>query len=120
MLRQPRNTRHSKWSLWTAVVLTAAACGGGDAHQAVEGVIDRETFIAAYVDLRAETLAGSELTLPDEDRDRVLARHGVDADGLLNFVDTYGRELEFMNGVWVEVEARLEALAPPEAGDSGR
>jgi hypothetical protein len=88
---------------------------GGDAVPVVEGVMDRETFITVYVDLRAETITRSELTLAEEERDRVLARHGVDPDGLLAFVDAYGRELDFMNEVWSEIERRLEALpqTPP-------
>jgi hypothetical protein len=105
------------------LVVAAAACGGDDSVPVVEGVIDRETFIEVYVDLRAETLVGTQLTLPDADRDRILASHGVDAEGLLAFVDTYGRELEFMNEVWAEVELRLEAhpaAAPAESDDAGR
>jgi hypothetical protein len=115
MHRRSREERRPTWSLWTALVVTAAACGGDAALPFVEGVIDRETFIAAYVDLRAETLDGSELALPTEDRDRVLAQHGIDADGLQAFAEAYGRELDFMNGVWSEVERRLEALPPPDS-----
>jgi len=85
----------------------------------VEGVIDRETFIEVYVDLRAETMDRTEPTLPDEERDQVLARHGVDAGSLVSFVEAYGRELEFMNGVWSEVERRLEARPPAPTADPG-
>jgi hypothetical protein len=122
MLRQSRNEGHSTWVLLAAVVVAATACGERDKLPVVEGVIDRETFIAAYVDLRAETLGGSELTLSDDERDEVLARHGADAEGLEAFVDAYGRELDFMNGVWTEVERLLEArpTPPPEAGGLSR
>jgi hypothetical protein len=110
MLRQSRYQRRRKWFLWTALVVAVTACGENDVVPIVEGVIDRETFIATYVDLRAATLAGSELALPDEQRDEVLAGHGVAAEGLEAFVEAYGRDLDYMNGVWSEVESRLEAL----------
>ena len=116
MLRQSRVPRARAWPLAAALSLLAAACGGGD-FVPVEGVIDRETFIAAYVDLRAETLAGSDLALPDEERDRVLASHGVDAKSLLTFVEAYGRDLDFMNEVWTEIESRLEARSAPDASE---
>ena len=58
-------------------------------------------------------MAGSELNLSDEERDEVLARHGVDAASLEAFVEAYGRELDFMNGVWSDVEQRLEAVPTP-------
>ncbi|MDH3206219.1 MAG: hypothetical protein OEO79_06380 [Gemmatimonadota bacterium] len=81
-------------------------------------MIDRDTFIEAYVDLRAETMDLPDPTLPDEARDRILARHGVDAGSLVSFVEAYGVELEFMNGVWTEVERRLEARPGASAADS--
>jgi hypothetical protein len=119
MSRQSRGAHASLWSLCASLLLTTAACGGGGEVPHVEGVIDRETFIEAYVDVRAETLDGAELNLTNEERDRILARHGVDATSLLSFVEAYGRELEFMNEVWAEVERRLDArpAGPPPGSD---
>jgi hypothetical protein len=34
-------------------------------------------------------------------------------------VDAYGRELEYMNDVWAEVERRIEALPPVPRNPSG-
>jgi len=102
-------------SLLCTALLALAACGGDEEFVPVEGVIDRETFVATYVDLRSATIAGAELTLPNEERDRILARHGVEAESLLEFVEAYGRELDFMNQVWSEVQQRLDSLPPEPA-----
>lgn len=114
--------RHSRLLAATPCTLLAAtvfACGGDRPVPVVEGIIDRETFIEAYVDLRASTVQGEELALPDEERDRILERHGVDEESLLAFVDAYGRELVYMNELWAEVERRFEALAASdEDGDA--
>jgi hypothetical protein len=98
-------------SLWATLVAVAAS-GGDDAVQVIAGVIDRETFVAAYVDLRTEALRGDSLDFPAEVRDSVLARHGVDAEALVDFIDAYGRDLDFMSDVWSEIERRLEAVPP--------
>jgi hypothetical protein len=115
MLSQSRATRRPLWLLLASIILTATACGGGSTVPVVEGVIDRETFIETYVDIRAETVQRAEIALPDEERDRILALHGVDAESLLSFVEAYGRELDFMNEIWAEVDRRLEArpAGPP-------
>jgi hypothetical protein len=87
----------------------AAACGGsGDA-------IDREVFIAAWVDLRVAALESDDLRLPPDRREAILARHGIDQEALLGFADVHGRDVEFMNGVWSEVERLLEERRPGDA-----
>jgi hypothetical protein len=96
-----------------ALLLVLSACGGDEEVALVPGVIDRATFIEAYVDLRVQTLASTEVDLPIEERDRILVSHGVDADDLMAFVDAYGRELDFINGVWSEIEQRLDSMSPP-------
>jgi hypothetical protein len=93
-----------------ALLLLAAACSG-DGENAVPGdVIDRETFIATYVDLRDAAVLSPEFQISSDQRAEILARHGVDGESLLRFADAHGRDLEFMNEVWVEVETRLQAL----------
>lgn len=108
-------------ALWSALALSVLACGRGDEVRVVEGVIDRETFIEVYVDLRAGAVRNPELALPEEERDRILSSHGVDEASLMAFVDAYGRELDFMNELWAEVERRVEELppVPREEGGSG-
>lgn len=90
-----------------ALVLLAAACGGGDAVP--DDVIDRETFIATYVDLRWAAVETPDFRIPADQRDRILASHGVDAEGLMRFADAHGRDLDFMNVVWTEVDTRIAA-----------
>lgn len=118
MHRRSALTRRPLRRFSTFVVAAAAACGVTDSVPPVEGVIDRETFIEVYVDLRAETVEQTELTLPGEERDRILERHGVDAESLLAFVDAYGRELDFMNEVWLEIERRLDARSAAAGQDA--
>jgi hypothetical protein len=121
MLPHPTAARGLGPLLLALVLFVATACNGDD-FVPVEGVIDRETFIAAYVDLRAQTLLSSEVSLPNEERDQILARHGVDPQDLEAFAAAYGGELDFMNGVWSEIDSRLEARSPsepkPAVGDS--
>lgn len=102
-----------------ALALLAAACGGDGPASAARGGIDRETFIATYVDLRATTIRGDSFAISDAQRDQVLARHGVTEEELLRFVELNGEDADFMRAVWDEVEARLDAervLASPAVG----
>ncbi|MBM4182872.1 MAG: hypothetical protein FJ207_01450 [Gemmatimonadetes bacterium] len=100
----------------TAVLLLlAAACGGGADEEVPADVIDRETFIATYVDLRRATIETPEFRIPAERREQILASHGVDEAGLLRFADAHGRDLDYMNELWTEVASRVEQreAAPP-------
>ena len=60
---------HATAALTVLLALALPACGGGDEVQPVEGVIDRETFIEVYVDLRAAAVNTPQLTISDEGRD---------------------------------------------------
>jgi hypothetical protein len=117
MLSQSSAVFRASSTLWATFLVAVSACGGNDSVQVVEGVIDRDAFIGAYVDLRAETLDGTEAVLLDEERDSVLARHGLDGESLLAFVEAYGRELEYMNEVWAEIDLRLTARPATEPAD---
>ena len=96
-----------------AVVLMACACGP-DAPSSTDGTIDREVFIATYVDLRIAALESEPRTLSGIDRDAVLARHSVTEEALMTFAEVHGRDVEFMSDVWEEVELRLDAAQPQE------
>jgi len=101
----------------SALALGAAACGGPGREAQVP--IDRETFIATYVDLRATTIRGDSFAISDAQRTQVLERHGVTEEQLLGFVEAHGQDADFMRGVWDQVEARLDAervLASPNDG----
>lgn len=107
-----RRKPHATALLATALALTFAACSGDHDVPVVEGVIGRQTFIDTYVDLRAEAARTRDLELSEEQRDEILARHGVDEDDLLAFVDAYGGELDYMSELWAEVESRIDSLPP--------
>lgn len=91
------------------------------------GAIARDQFIEVYVDLRIEApieeLPDGEPADPEllEARDRVLERHGVEADDLLHFVEVHGEDLSYMHEVWAEIDARLAARSvngETEPGDT--
>ena len=82
-------------------------CGGGD-----PATIDRDVFIAAYVDLRAEALLNDDRQITDDERDQVLQEHGVTEGDLMAFAEIHGRDVAFMRDVWDEVEERLDLMRP--------
>ena len=92
-----------------AGLLLLPACGRSDG----EGVIDRETFIATYVDLRAAALESPTRTLSAAERDRVLAEHGITRADLLEFADVHAADPGYMVALWTEVSARVNPPAPP-------
>lgn len=100
-----------------ALAVAVVACGGSERAN----VIDRETFIETYVDLRISALDTDSARLTDNDRETILARHGVSEDDLVEFVEAYASELEFMRDVWNEVEVRMDRTPEPadESGPTG-
>ena len=107
------------WAVGLALALAAASCGGDGPAPAADGGIDRETFIATYVDLRATTIRRDCFAISDAQREQVLARRSVTEEELLSFVELHGEDADFMRAVWDEVEARLDAervLASPAEG----
>jgi hypothetical protein len=91
-----------RFPLLCAVLLACAGCGGAEPQ-----AIDRETFIATYVDLRRSALQNTDKQITPAQRDEVLSRHGVGEEDLLGFVEVHGRDVDYMAAVWGEVEARL-------------
>jgi hypothetical protein len=86
----------------------AAACGGrGD-----DVILDRDTFIATYVDLRKTALTTQTGELDDPLRAEVLARHGVSEEDMTRFVEVHGEDVAFMQGVWDDIEILLDADRP--------
>jgi hypothetical protein len=94
-------------ALFPALVIAASACGGSDPAVPAD-VIDRETFIATYVELRNAAIATPDFQVTPELRAEILARHGVDAEDLIRFAEAHGEDLDYMNAVWIEVETRIE------------
>ena len=94
------------------LVVVAVGCG----PEAPEGVIDREVFIEAYVDLRIAALDAENQEIGEAARDAILASHGIEADDLLEFAEVHARDLELMRDVWNEVEVRMDAVRPDAEG----
>ncbi|MDH3270093.1 MAG: hypothetical protein OEN56_02100 [Gemmatimonadota bacterium] len=98
------------------VALGGSGCGPSDP----EGVIDRETFIDAYVQLRVAALDTDSQRVAGGDRDRILADLGISESDLTTFVEVRGGELEFMRDVWTEVELRLDRTPDSPEAVEGR
>ncbi len=96
-------------------------CGGdGASPDAEQGTITREAFIDAYIALRVVGLRAPQQLIAEEDRRRILSERGVTEEDLLTFVEVHGRDLESMQGIWNDVEARLEALRTQSDSSEGR
>lgn len=119
----------SRHVLLAALLLMAnAGCGSSTP----EGVIDRETFIEAYVELRVAALDTDTARIAASDREAVLAELGITEDDLVEFVEVHAADLEYMRDVWNEVEVRMDrpvegvaeedvaADGPSEESDEGR
>jgi hypothetical protein len=109
MSPRPARPRLPLLSLVAACTIAFAACDDGT--PTAETSIDRETFIATYVDLRLSALGTQSGVITDAERARVLEKHSVTEDDLLGFADAWGPDPEAMKGVWEEVQRRLRAAA---------
>lgn len=101
-----------------AVLTILVGTGCGDMPLPLEVDLDRETFVATYVDLRLAALETPDGRLPEPRRDSILRVHGVTAEQLLEFAEVRGRDPEYMSAVWDEVLARMdgEPVGTPDAG----
>jgi len=86
-------------------LLVSFACSSEGPEVEAPGVLSREEFVRAYVELRVAALEspGEELSL--ETRDRVLQELGLTEEDLLSFVEANGRDVQFMRRVWEEVDS---------------
>jgi hypothetical protein len=100
----------SSRSVILVLTLSTFACTGEPTASPDIAGLDRETFIATYVDLRTAVIRGDTHDLSDQDRARILSDHGVTEEDLLGFAAAHGENVDFMRGVWDEVEARLDAV----------
>lgn len=85
------------------------ACDG--APGSYDGPIDRETFIATYVDLRLSALGTPDGVTTDDERGRVLSKHGVTAEEVEGFAEVWGSDPAAMKSIWEEVQLRLRIAA---------
>ncbi|MEJ2202830.1 MAG: hypothetical protein P8170_01835 [Gemmatimonadota bacterium] len=103
--------------LLLTVFLAACDRSGTDPGEAT---IERETFIAVYVDLRVMALQAGAPGLTDAERQEVLDRHHVTEEQLLEFADVHGGDIPFMRELWDEIEARLDANRAEASTGEGR
>ena len=101
------------------VVVLVTSCGRGTAEPSVE-TMDREAFIATYVDLRSAALTTTALSITPAERDSVLTLHEVSEADLLLFVEVHGRDAVLMQDLWNEVEARIQLVLDPDTVDAER
>lgn len=73
--------------------------------------MDRETFVSVWVDLRLAALGTSTGRVDPETRERIVQRHGTTEEELLAFVEAHGRDIAYMEGVWQDVEERMNQLS---------
>ena len=88
-----------------ALALTSVSCGPEEAR-----TISRENFVEAYVALRGAELSSRDAVITEAVRDSVLAARGIEPADMLAFAEVHGGDAEFMEGVWSEVQERMEAL----------
>jgi hypothetical protein len=82
--------------------------GCGEPEEELEGIITREQFVQAYAELRVSALREPDGDIVEEERDRILAELGLTPEDLLEFVETHGRDVQYMLEVWEEVDRNLE------------
>ena len=95
-------------ALALAATSLTTACGGEIAEP---HPIERSVFIQTYVELRTSALSTDEGEISDSARDAILESNAVSADDLLYFVEVWSENLEFMRGVWDEIEVRMDAVS---------
>ena len=108
----PLRAPSARTLLFIGLAVSLSACLGDAAGPGGDDIIDREVFIAVYVDLRAAALTTDERELTDEARAEVLSRHSASEADVLNFAEYHARDLAFMREVWDEIEVLLEAQRP--------
>ena len=101
-----RAPRPSVLLLTLCAVPLLAGCGNSD--EEIEGIITREEFVQAYSELRVSALRAEDGKIALEERDRILAERSLTPEDLIEFVEAHGRDMDFMQEVWEEVDQNLE------------
>ncbi len=105
--------------LLMVLLVAPTACDPGFPTSEGEASVDRDTFVEVYVELRLAALEWESGRVPEAERDRILAEHGVSEDDLREFIEVHGRNVPFMNDVWHEVSDRIRAEMEPDEGLPG-
>ncbi len=111
-----RNARRPQALGHTAlgVVLLGAAVGCSGPSGIEDSATNRETFIAIYVDLRIAAMDNRAQEIHPAERDSILAVYGVEADDLVAFADSHGRDIPYMTELWAEIEELINQAIKPE------
>ena len=86
-------------------LLFLSACSSGPSED--RDTISRETFMAAYIELRVAGLQDPSGEIGLAERDRILGELGLTDEDLLRFVEVRGRDGSYMEGVWREVDSLM-------------
>ena len=116
----PPRTSHARTLLFIGLAVSLSACWGDAAGLDEDDIVDRDVFIAVYVDLRAAALSSDDGEITDEARTEVLSRHMASEADVLNFAEYHARDLPFMRELWDEIEVLLEAQRPMMDDPGGR
>lgn len=106
-------TGRARGLLLLAVV--AGGLGACEREPPEPDTMPKETFIAAYVDLRKASLEGLGGPIDAAERERVLREHGVEEGDLLRFAEVHGDDPGYMREVWEEIELRFQGPPPPDS-----
>jgi len=108
-------------------LLFGAACSTQGPGPAGRETISREAFVEVFIDLRVTALRTPGLEITVSARDRILQTHQLTKEDLEGFVEIWGEDPTFMEGIWEEVSNRLQEVRsnrgeaegdqnPPEGG----
>lgn len=98
-----------------AVLLALAVLGGACDAPAAEGGIERDAFIATYVDLRRATVDGR---LDAATRDSILGAHGTTEEELRAYVTARADDPEAIADTWREINEILTAPTDTVSADA--
>ena len=110
--------RHRPRIMVFVIALTVCWSCSGDATDVTEDTVAREVFIGAYLNLRIAALRSGTTEIEGDVRDSILAVYGVTGEELLEFVDTYGENVEFMRDLWTEIDGQLSERLEQDARDA--
>lgn len=89
--------------------------GAPGCEEAETTAVDRETFVRAYVEIRAAALETEDAEPTEALREEILGRYDVTARDLVEFVEAHGEDVQFMRELWDDIEVRLEVDSLPRA-----
>ena len=76
--------------------------------------LEREEFVATYVDLRRATVAGE---LDAQTRDSILEAHGTTEEALRDYIEQRAEDPEAIAETWREINERITARDTMSADD---